>query len=633
MIVPMKKVSVVLLANERKTALESLRKLGVLHVEELTGASEQLTAFRQALSDAQAALSVLSGIKLPKGATVPTGLSAERAQSVCESVIAQAARKKELFEKIAAATVELERFSEWGDVDPDDFAYLKGKGISLRLFEIPAGKYASIPEAIDTVLVNTSRKQSRFLLLGCPEGRPDGLPPEAFEVALPHVSTSMLRDEIAACQTALALITDDLAANAVYAPAIRAYAAALEKDVEFENIYAGMGTETDEPVALAWLSGFVPVDAYDSLKECARSNSWALLADDPAEDDAVPTKLKNNRLVSMIYPLTDFLGTVPGYREFDISGWFLLFFAVFFGMIFGDAGYGALIVLGVLGTIIKNAVQGKKWNPGYGLFLLLGLSTVAWGTVTCTWFGLTPEYIPAFLKQLSLPPISNAYADQYDGIHSLLTTSQNLMLFCFVLAFLQLSIAHLKCIVRNIRSLKVFGDIGSLFMLWGMCYVVLSLVVNGDVFPLDLVYNGIPVGRVAIMLIAVGFVLGFVFSNYAGNIGASVLESCKNIITVILGVVNVFSDVISYIRLWAVGLAGGAISNTVNTMAGPLASHALLFVAFVALLVFGHGLNVILNVLSVIVHGVRLNTLEFSTHLGMEWSGYKYAPFAETAEK
>ena len=103
----------------------------------------------------------------------------------------------------------------------------------------------------------------------------------------------------------------------------------------------------------------------------------------------------------------------------------------------------------------------------------------------------------------------------------------------------------------------------------------------------------------------------------------------KNIISVLLGVVNVFSDIVSYIRLWAVGLAGAAISGTVNQMAGPLVGHAVMFLVLVILLVFGHGLNMILNLLSVIVHGVRLNTLEFSNHLGMSWSGFKYEPFSE----
>lgn len=90
-----------------------------------------------------------------------------------------------------------------------------------------------------------------------------------------------------------------------------------------------------------------------------------------------------------------------------------------------------------------------------------------------------------------------------------------------------------------------------------------------------------------------------------------------------------FSDIVSYIRLWAVALAGAAISSTINTMAGPMFGKLTIVVFGVVLLCFGHGLNIILNLLSVIVHGVRLNTLEFSQHLGMSWSGTKYSPFSE----
>ena len=168
-----------------------------------------------------------------------------------------------------------------------------------------------------------------------------------------------------------------------------------------------------------------------------------------------------------------------------------------------------------------------------------------------------------------------------------------------------------------------------MLQLWGMYYVVLSMVVSSSLFSFSEIVYGIPIGLISIGLVAFGFVLSFVFSNYEGSIGKSVLESCKSIISVLLGVVNVFSDIVSYIRLWAVGLAGAAISGTVNEMAGPLLGHAILFVAFAALVLFGHGLNMILNLLSVIVHGARLNTLEFSTHLGMSWSGFKYNPFAE----
>ena len=201
--------------------------------------------------------------------------------------------------------------------------------------------------------------------------------------------------------------------------------------------------------------------------------------------------------------------------------------------------------------------------------------------------------------------------------------------FCFALPLVQLSIAHLKCAVRDRHSLKILGDIGSVFQLVGIFYLVLSLVVNPAVFPMGLVVGGIPVGNVAVALIGVGFLMAFVFSNFEGNILKSILASLTNIVSMLLGVVNVFSDIVSYIRLWAVGLAGSAISATVNELAGPLLGNFMFMVLAIVLLVFGHGLNMILNVLSVIVHGIRLNTLEFSSHLNMSWSGHKFQPFEE----
>ena len=141
--------------------------------------------------------------------------------------------------------------------------------------------------------------------------------------------------------------------------------------------------------------------------------------------------------------------------------------------------------------------------------------------------------------------------------------------------------------------------------------------------------SGIPVGTVAIVCIASGFILSFIFSNYEGSIIKSILSSLTNIVSVLLGVVNVFSDIVSYIRLWAVGIAGAAISATVNELAGPLLGNFMFMILAIVLLVFGHGLNMILNILSVIVHGIRLNTLEFSSHLDMSWSGHKFKPFKE----
>ena len=642
MIVPMKKVSLVVLNNERKDALLQLKKVGVVHLEQIDGSSEQLSLYKEASNNAVAANAILSDIKVAKKKSFSSAvktLSNDEVVAKCKHVIDISDKKKKLLEEIASDAAEIERFANWGQVDIEDFAFLKEKGISFKMYEIPEDKYGLVDEKVTTICVNRIKKIVRFLLIDASEDRPEGLPPEAFEVPMPVLSTKDLAKRVEDNETEISKIEEELKSETVYISQIQDFKSNLESDIQFETIYSGMGQENSgKTTDLAWLTGYVPVDSFDKLKDCVTKNSWAMAASDPTEEDNVPTKLKNNKFVSLIYPLTDFLGTVPGYHEYDISGWFLLFFCVFFGMIFGDGGYGLLVTVASLVLVLKSLFQKKSVSPLMGLLLLLGLSTVAWGTVTCTWFGLKPEQLPAWLTSLSITPISNAAGSDYRlylpwNTEVGLTTGQNLQIFCFTLAFLQLSVAHLKGMARNRKSLKVLGEFGSLLQIWGMFYVVLSMVVSSALFPLGLVVNNIPVGTIAIALVGGGFALSFIFSNYEGNIGASILESCKNIISVLLGVVNVFSDIVSYIRLWAVGLAGSAISNTVNEMAGPLLGHAITFIAFVALIAFGHGLNMVLNLLSVIVHGVRLNTLEFSTHLGMSWSGFKYNPFAEKENK
>ncbi|NLC92727.1 MAG: ATPase [Treponema sp.] len=642
MIEPMKKVSIVILDKERENALRQLRKIGLVHLEKIEGSSEKLTAYKETLSNIIVTESVLGEIKLPKTSKVLINkISNDEVVNLCKDVVTKSERKKQLFEEISSDVSELERFQNWGSVNLDDFQYLDEKGISLKMFEIPIDKYSQLDEKFETILVNNDKKIVRFLLINSGKERPESLLPEAFEIPLPRLSTEILENEISSYNKEIDEIEDFFRNKAIFLKNVSDYKRIVESDIEFENVNSGMYRENlKSENDLAWISGFVPEEDLSVLQKACVDNKWALAFDDPAADDVdVPTKLKNNKFVSLIYPLTDFLGTVPGYHEYDISVWFLFFFTIFFGMIFGDGGYGILVTIVALIMIIKNSMSKKSFSPLLGLILLLGIATIVWGTVTCNWFGLTMEYIPNWLKNISIPFISNAYSDLtwapfWDAESQYrLTSAQNMQIFCFMLALFQLSVAHIKGMKSNIKSLKFFGELGSLLQLIGMFYVVLSMVVSSNIFSFGLKIYGIPVGTVAISLIVFGFALSFIFSNYSGNVAQSILESCKNIISVLLGVVNVFSDIVSYIRLWAVGLAGAAISNTVNEMAGPLLGHFITFIAFVALICFGHGLNMILNLLSVIVHGVRLNTLEFSTHLGMSWSGFKYSPFFEKTNK
>ena len=643
MIVPMKKVSFVVTNDSKKDALKKLRTLGVVHLEQIYGSSEKLSQLKETNNQLEEVLMLLSDIKYDKKTVEQKKLSSSNVVEKVTQIIELNETKKNYVEELSTATRELERLAAWGGFNPDDFSYLANKGIKLLPFECSTDSYKKIPEDVNFVYVNSDKTQVRFLVISEDGSKPESLTSEYLQVLNPEMSTAELSESCVKYRKEISSIEKEIQKNVCYIQSIKDTMKVFAKDIEFENAYSGMATDAEEgtEATLAWLTGYVPAEELSIVQKAAKENHWACLADDPAEEDEVPTKLQNNKFVSLIYPVSDFLGTVPGYREYDISNWFLLFFCVFFGMIFGDGGYGLLLVGTALGMFLSNIVKRKSVPAPLYLLLLLGLSTTMWGALTCNWFGLKPELLPETLKPI-LFSLDWNYISNASTLPTNLVT-ENLQIFCFSLALIHLSIAHLMAIAKNIKSPKFLGDLGSLLLLWGIFYLVLNMVVNGVRFPFDLdiadvplalgsnvdfAKTGISVATVMFPLIGIGFVLNFVFANYNGSVIESVKESCVNIISVLLGVVNVFSDIVSYIRLWAVGLAGAAIAQTVNEMAGPTLGGFLIF-AGIILLVFGHGLNMVLNVLSVIVHGVRLNTLEFSSHLGMSWSGFSYKPFAD----
>ena len=637
MIVPMKKVSLIIRENKKNETLKKLRKLGIVHIEITEGSGERLASLRERIALLESAVFTVGKKKNVEQKDV----SAAEALSVATKIQALDVEKKQCLAERIALNSELDRLKSWGDIDPSSISDLEAKGYEISFYEMPKAEYELLDESIKTVRIDVTKSTVRFMLLKSNKEELDEAVTalNTYRLALPQLSTGEMKKRLSKLSSRIDEIDETIASNACYVESIKRAVGATEKEIEFETYATGMADENlspekEAPLSVSYFTGYIEAENLDRLKQTAQSNSWGLLVEEPSVEDNVPTKLKNNKFVSLIYPLTDFLGTVPGYFEYDISGWFLAFILIFFGIIFGDGGYGLLICAVAAIPIIKSLIAKKQISPMFLLVGLFGLSTVLWGTLTCTWFGLSPERLPDWLKSLSIPVISNVYADKiwypfWTNGAAGLTTAQNLQIFCFSLALIQLTVAHIKGVLRNKGSIKMLGDIGSILQLLGIYYLVLSLVVNAEVFSFGLVIGGIPIGTVAIALIGIGFVLSFVFSNYEGSIIKSILSSLTNIVSVLLGVVNVFSDIVSYIRLWAVGLAGAAISATVNELAGPLLGNFMFIILAIVLLVFGHGLNMILNVLSVIVHGIRLNTLEFSSHLDMSWSGHKFKPFKE----
>ena len=310
MIVPMKKVSLVLLEDHRKDALKKLRRLGVVHLEKVNGASQELTEFREANSKAELAYSILSEIKLPKkAAPTTTSFDRDKVLAKAQEVVAMAERKKQCTDIITAHTLELERFAGWGDLDVESFQFLASKGIILSLYEIPRAAYLSMPETVETMVVNEAKSFVRALLIQHGEKgstlaaacRPAEMPAEANAVPMISSSSQVLRDEIAALKEEIVSIDKALAEAALDRNLLKQYCSVVGKDIEFENLFSGMGredeTEEGRPyMALAWLTGFVPAEDVAGVLVAAKEESWAVAVSDPTEEDEVPTKLKNNKL-------------------------------------------------------------------------------------------------------------------------------------------------------------------------------------------------------------------------------------------------------------------------------------------------------------------------------------------------
>jgi V/A-type H+/Na+-transporting ATPase subunit I len=604
MIAPMKRSFIVVLEREKREALKALRRLGVLHLEPVQGRGQEhdeLAAHKKSFEDA---LAVLSEYKAPQDSQA---LSPRQAIDFADEVQTRSEALKATLEEIAGLAREIERVKGWGDFEPALFSELAAKGHSLRLAEAPAKKLAALAAELDLIRLGEAKGKARVALLAAPDRE---LPQDFMEFHLPAISLSTLESELEDADSRLKSLKGDLAQMAAKADGLRAAQGRLERDLAFEGIRSGIATEG----AVAWFSGWVPAKDEKALSAYAAKAGWALLLDDPKDDELPPTKVENNAAVRIIQPIFDFLGTVPNYREFDISLWFLLFFGIFFAMIFGDGGYGVLMLLIALFASFKGMKAGKGVGDGLKLFLFLSTLTVVWGSLTGTWFGLERASIPGFLQVLALEPLASWNPASGD----------NIKVLCFILGAIQLSVAHLKNAIRDFPKPKFLGQLGSLALVLGMYFMVLNLVVSAELYPIP---------QFGLYLIAGGFAASFIFGSWETGPIQAILDSLKNIISIFLGTVSFFADIVSYIRLGAVGLAGLAISQAVNGMASGLLRVPVAFAFGAIILVFGHGINLAMGGLSVVVHGVRLNMLEFSGHMNMEWSGYRYEPFKETADE
>ena len=600
MIEKMKVVSIVAQASQKDALLDGLKKLGLLHVREKQCADPDCL---QRISD-------LSAVELALQEYAPETpsqalLSDEDFEALYQGAKATLENRQTLSTQRAALAARAEALEKWGNFSPQDFDFLRSHGLDLHIYRMDKKTLARLQADQDVPFLRlTPVEKMEVVALWSP--LPEGISGNEFQV--PTKSLGELRQEIAALDQQAADGEALLRRAAAELPSFRAQILKAQNAMEYSSV---RNTAVSEG-GLTWLTGYVPADNVDAFKAAAAEHHWAWAMDDPADDDElVPTKVRYNKVTRLMVPIFDILGVVPGYREYDISFWFLAFFSLFFAMILGDAGYGMLLLIGAAILTIKT----RKLSDATLLLWVLSIATVIWGTLTGTWFGLESAMKVPLLRALTIPILANY--PEYFGVSA--TVQQNaIMKFCFILGTVQLSLACVMSIKRKLteRNLSWIADLGWLVAICAIYFLALYLVI-GENIPLA------PVGA----CVGIGFVLVVVFGGMAP--GKSFSQGLKaglaDAFTVFLNTISAFGNVMSYIRLFAVGMASLAIAQSFNNMAAGFEGPLVIVAALI--MIVGHALNLVMGFLSVVVHGVRLNLLEFSGQLGMEWAGIAYDPF------
>jgi V/A-type H+-transporting ATPase subunit I len=402
-----------------------------------------------------------------------------------------------------------------------------------------------------------------------------------------------MRKRLAEDTLALAAIKENILGYASYLDKLSALKNSWHKDLEFYETLYGMGQEGE----LTYLKGYVPFDTVPKLLGMAKKEGWGILLKTPSEEDNVPTLIRNPAWIALIRPMFKLLEIIPGYRELDISPVFIIFFSIFFGMLIGDAGCGLVYLLV---TFIAQKKLGSKVKDKsvFFLFYLLSSCAIIWGLLVGSFFG-QEWLLKAGYKPLA-PSLNNVSFVQA---------------LCFLIGAIHLSIAHSWRAALKAPSLTALADLGWVSIIWAAFFLAKTLLL-GDLFP--------SFGK---WLIITGLMLVLFFTSPQRNILKRVGEGLG---TIALGLMNNFTDVVSYVRLFAVGLAGTAIADAFNSMAlGVNKGTIVTLAASVLIMIAGHALNIILGPISVLVHGVRLNVLEFSSHANVSWSGFEYKPLSK----
>ena len=615
MISKMNKLSFLIYHKEYEMFLEKLRELGVVHVEKRQGAEmdANLQAFMQKRTAYQSLLKSMTLAAASFEGTASGAPSTLTIEQVVDSYESQQEHIQALNMQLPVLDKEIDAMEVWGEFDWNVIEQLKVNGWQLQFYCCPDKSFEEVwMDDYNATIINRKGGQCYFVTVN---QMPVEL--EAEVVRLPKRRLSELVREQEQLKADIKKANETLDLFCIEnTPVVEKALDSLESDINLMEVEQ-LGGERMAEGAIVMMEGWVPVENDAEVRKML-DESGVYYEIRPAEkEDNAPIKLKNGKISRLFEVLTKMYG-MPDYGEFDPTPLFAPFYALFFGMCVGDAGYGLLLV--VLGFYLKKKLS-KSMAGMMNLLITLGAATTVVGAVFNTFFG-------ASLTDLNLPEWMNSLviSGKWDG-----TSYDKTMVIALLVGMFHICFAMT---VKAICSTARYGFKNALSD-WGWW-----LLVGGSVVVATLNYLGVvdmEMSKMAFIGIggvsAIGiYLLNNIRRNVFANIGAGLWDT-YNMATGLMG------DLLSYLRLYALGLAGGMLGGVFNTLGMQLRDTLgdFLFgipgwICFGLIFVAGHGLNIALSCLSGYVHSIRLTFVEYFKNSGYDGKGVEYKPFSSKKE-
>ncbi len=603
MIIKMNKYAFMVYHREYDAFLMTLRELGVVHVKETNSILDnaELQALLAERKRVGMAIRYCKNLNSQaKGVALAPARGLTKAEGL--KLVGKLEEMQEKRVQLQAAKVSLEKdiayMDIWGEFSYANIRRLKKAGFDVTFFSCPTSKYEpEWGEKYNAFLVNNFQSVTYFVtitktgtVIDIDAERPK-MPDRGL--AKLHLAMEQLQDNIKALNNQLG----------EYAAKQYNTLVELEKNIQNEYNLSNTLVQTDREAGdkLMLLEGFVPAEEAPAMEAALEKDGYYFQELDIQDGDRVPIKLKNNKFSRLYEPITRMF-SLPNYAEFDPTPLFAPFFMLFFGLCFGDGGYGLLVLLAC--TFFKRKVN-PDFKPFLTLFQYLGLAAIIVGTCTGSFFGIALADVPAFSK-----------------VKDYFVSSDNLMTFSIVIGLVQIIFG------KTIAAFKMKAQKGVKYSIapfaWVFVITALALAFGLPMLNLQLPET---VKTVFIGIAVVGLVVAFLYNSPGKNIFLNVGTGLWNTYNMASGLLG---DTLSYIRLFAIGLTGAILGGVFNQLAVDMTEGMNVVVRAICMLLIllvGHAINIGLCTISSLVHPLRLIFVEYYKNAEFEGGGKEYRPF------